>query len=555
MIGALLVASLTMASSGCFKGEEDTCEFWTEKLAKSAAVDRALNKVGELRCSSALPVLQSLYEEGQFQESILQKVKEIGDKQASVPILKMALRSEKFSKLAASIIADWRLTETKDELIKILTDDKLAESRDAALEAILAFEDPKNLEDTLIALAGYDPNIQGYEVNAKAIDVLGDIESAKAVPVLVKMAYARTNKAAEVYRNSRIALSKIGTGVREKVEQVLAGDDEELRSYTRSIGVQDWETRYGPKTVQMLGDTLEPEAVPALVKSMADELVPPAGVSDKALEKWINGQKTRLKVLMLALSRLGTDQGVETLAKIVKDPAADTRGQRLNSAFALASIGSEAAIAALVDAWKTEATEEFKRPLLQQLALAVDSATLQANEADINAHVDALKAELAKTEAKVAEIKGKIDANPDKSQLETLKQEEAYYAAGVAGFKLTLDQVGVYLAATTECKDNESCWLKKLESEDQNEQVKALTVLARGKIGDRQRVIDAMFKAFNKATKAQLDTKNFALIGIARLGNATTASRVLKIVEGLPESDIYWHDELTTLGNAMKRRK
>ncbi|TNF31248.1 MAG: hypothetical protein EP329_12655 [Deltaproteobacteria bacterium] len=555
IIGALLVASLTMASSGCFKGEEDTCEFWTEKLAKSAAVDRALNKVGELRCSSALPVLQSLYEEGQFQESILQKVKEIGDKQGSVPILKMALRSEKFSKLAASIIADWRLTGTKDELIKILTDDKLAESRDAALTAILAFEEPKNLEDTLIALAGYDPNIQGYEVNAKAIDILGEIGSAKAVPVIIRMAYARTNKAAEVYRNARIALARIGTGVREAVEKVLSGEDADIKAYTRTIGVQDWETRYGPKTVQMIGDTLEPEGIASLVKSMSDELVPPAGVSDKALEKWINGQKVRLKVIMLALSRLGTDAGVETLHKVVKDPAADTRGQRLNSAFALASIGTEAAIGALLDAWKVEPTEEFKRPLLQQLALAVDFATLTANEADIKAHLDALNVERDKTVAQLEEVKNKIKATAEESQLVTLKQEEAYYQAGVDGFKLTLDQVGVYLATTQECQDNEGCWLKKIESKDQNEQVKALNVLARGKIGDRQRVIDAMFQAFNKAEKSQTDTKNFALMGIARLGNATAGGRLLKIVEGLPESDVYWRDELTIIGNALSRRK
>jgi HEAT repeat protein len=555
LIGALLVASLTMASTGCFKGEEDTCEFWTEKLAKSSAVDRALKKVGELRCSSAIPVLQQLYEEGQFQESILQKIKEIGDKQASVPILKMALRSETYAKLAASIIADWRLTETKGELVKILTDDKLAESRDAALTAILAFEDPKALEDTLIALAGYDPNIQGFEVNAKAIDVLGEIASVKAVPTIVKMAYSRTNKAAEVYRNARIALTRIGTGVREKVEGVLAGDDQDIKNYTRGIGVQDWESRYGPKTVQMLGDTMDPKAVPALAKSLSDELVPPAGVSDKALEAWINGQKTRLKVIMLALSRLGTDQAVETLGKVVKDPAADTRGQRLNAAFALAAIGSEPALTALVEAWKNEPTEEFKRPLLQQLSLAVDNATLTAIDKDLNVHVDALKEALGKSEVKVEEIKGKIAAGPDESQLETLRQEEAYYTAERDGFKLTIDQVGVYLNATRECQDNESCWLKKIQSKDQNEQVKALNILARGKIGDRQRVVDAMFAAFNSAEKAQLDTKNFALIGIARLGNAVAAARLLKIVSELSESDVYWRDELTALGNALSRRK
>ena len=555
LIGALLVASLTMASSGCFKGEEDTCEFWTEKLEKSAAVDRAMTKVGDLRCSSAIPVLQKLYEDGQFQESILQTIKKIGDKQASVPILKMALRAEGFAKLAASIISDWKLTETRDELIKILTEDKLAQSRDAALTAILAFDDPKNLEDTLIALAGYDPNIQGYEVNARAIDELGKIGSAKAVPTILRMAYVRTNKAAEVYRNARMALARIGTGVRQKVEAVLAGEDQVIKAYTRSIGVQDWETRYGPKTVQMLADTLETEAVPALANSLADELVPPAGVSQKAQEAWVNGQKTRLKVIMLGLAHIDTDAAVPTLLAVAKDPAADTRGQRLNAAFALAAIGSDAAQAGLIDAWKSEPTEEFKRPLLQQLALVLDNAMLTTVEADVNKHLDVLKADLAGSEVKLQEIKDKIAANSDDTQMATLKEEEAYATAGRDGFKLTTDQVGVYLAVTSECQDNESCWLKKLKSKNQDEQVKALNVLARGKIGDRQRVLDAMFQAFNTADKTLLDTKNFALIGITRLGGAAAAPRVLKMVDELPESDIYWRDELTAVGNALSRRK
>ena len=555
LIGTLLVASITMASSGCFKGEEDTCEFWTDKLAKSSAVDRALKKVGELRCSTAVPVLQKLYEDGQFQESILRTLKEIGDKPAAVPILKMALRAEGFSKLAADIITEWRLTETKDELVKILTDDKLAESREAALTALLSFEEPKNLEDTLITLAGYDPNIQGIAVNARAIQELGKLGSVKAIPTLLKMAFARTNKMAEVYRDVRAALAQIGTGVREKVEAVMAGTDTEVKAYTRAAGVQDWETRYGPKSAQLLADTLDPAAVPALAKSLADELVPPTGVSEKALELWINGQKTRLKVIMLGLAHIGGDQAVPTLITVTKDANADTRGQRLNAAFALAVIGSEAAQAGLIDAWKVEPTPEFRRPLVGQLALALDYTTMNTIQADLTKYMDELKATLTTLDAKVEEIKGKIAAGPDEATLATLKQEEMYAVADRDTFKMTVEQASTYLAVTAECQDNEGCWIGKLKSADQNEQVKALVLLARGKVGDHQRVVDALLQAFSQAAPTALDAKRFALVGLTRLGNAAVGARVLKLIEGLEEKDIYWRDELTAIGHYLSRRK
>lgn len=559
-IGAMLVVGITAASAGCFKGEEDTCEYWTETLAKSAAMDRAMKKVGQLRCSGAIPVLEQLYNEGQFQEAIIQTVREIGDRKGAVPLLKLALRSQNVANLAASIIGEWRLAETRDELVKILTSDQLAQSRSAALEALLAFEDPKSLEDTLIELAGYDPNIQGVAVNSRAIEELGKIGSAKAVPVILKMAYMRTNKSEEVYRFARIALARIGEGVREALEKVFAGDDAELRSYTRQIGVQDWETRFGQKTAQLLGDTLEPAAVPTLVRTLGEELAPPAGVSDKALEAWAQGQRTRLQFTMFALGHIGTDLGVEELTNILKDPSKDTTGQRLNAAYALAAIGVPSAVTGLVDAWRAERTEAFKRPLFQQVALAVDAAALEAIEADVTAYLGQLNEQLAKFEAAYEEVKGLVEAGPSPEELPTLKQREAYAQADRDAFKMTLDKVNTYLAVARECRDRESCWLGKLASDNQDEQMKAALYLARGTTGDRAAAVAALFEAFKAAPKGNLDVQRFTLFGLTRLGDGKLGQRLVEFAEkDLAErEDAYWRfwtDELTVYGLTLARRK
>lgn len=544
---------LAVMTSGCFKGEEDTCEYWTQRLEKSADVDRAMRKVAQLRCSAALPILKKYYEDGQFQEAVLQTTKEIGDHQGAIEILRMALRSSTQAKLAATIIADWKMKEMKDDLLKILSDDAMVSNREAALDALLALEDPKSLEDALIRLANGDANLQGVEVTARAIQELGKIRSEKAVPVLLKDVYLRTNKGFEVYRDARRALAEIGTGVPEAALKVLTGDAPEVREFTRAIGVQDWESRFGPKTVQLLADSLDPSVAQPLAKNMAEDLAPPVGVSDKAMDQWTAGQRNRLKVAVFGLAQIGTDAAVEQLAAIVKDPAMDTVNQRLNAATALAMIGTDAAQAALIEAYKADKSEAFKRPLLQYLALALDDAHLTEIEADIKAAQDALKAKRDEFDKALGELEAEVKSAEDAQKAE-LMQKLAYAKEDKKAFQMTLDKLDGYLwNGVRECKDNEPCYLKKLKGDDQDQKVKALAVLARGK-GDRQRALDGAYDAFVAAPKEEVDTKRFALTVLTRLGDAKTGKRLLALEDTLDASDLYWRDELHCVGSYLSRR-
>ncbi|MCA9518656.1 MAG: hypothetical protein KC635_27155 [Myxococcales bacterium] len=545
---------MAVTASGCFKGEEDTCEYWTQQLEKSADIDRAMRKVSQLRCSAALPVLKKLYEDGQFQEAVLQTTKEIGDRAGAADILRMALRSTTQAKLAATIIADWKMKEMKEDLLKILTDDAMIGNREAALNALLAIEEPKSLEDALVKLADADANLQGVEVTARAIQELGKMRSEKAVPALLKAVYLRTNKGFEVYRDARRALAEIGTGVPEAALKVLTGDAPEVREFTRQIGVQDWETRFGPKTVQLLADSLDPMIAQPLAKNMAEDLAPPVGVSDKAMDQWTAGQRNRLKVAVFGIAQVGTDAAVEQLTAILKDKAMDTVNQRLNAATALAMIGTDAAQAALIDAYKTETSEAFKRPLLQYLALALDDAHLTEIEADIKAATDDVKAKRDEFDKALGELEAEVKSAEDAQKAE-LMQKLAYAKEDKAAFQMTLDKLDGYLwNGVRECKDNESCYLKKLKGDNQDQKVKALAMLARGRLGDRQRALDAAYEAFTGSAKEEVDTKRFALTVLTRLGDAKTGKRLLDLEGTLEEKDLFWRDELHCVGSYLSRR-
>jgi len=548
----LLVAGL--AVGGCFKGEEDTCEYWTDRLEKSPAIDRSLQKVAQLQCTEALPLLKQLYEERQHQEAVLRTVKEIGDRQGAVEILRMALRSAQHVRLAASIVGDWRLREMREDLIRILTSADLAQIREPALEALLTFEEATAIEETLIALAAFDPNIQGPEVNARAIQELGRIRSAAAVPTIVQMAYMRTSRGREVYRDARRALSRIGTGVRAALGAVVQGEAPELREYTRSIGVQDWETRYGVKTVQLLGDTLEAEAAPLLAQNMADDLSPPLGVSDKALQQWQVGQRNRLLMAVFALGHIGNEEVVEPIAAILRDRTKDTVNQRMNAATALAMIGTTAAQEALAATWREEKVDALRRPILQTLALALDNEQLGKLEREIRQHEQAIAERRDAFRTAVNELEVQLEAAEDDARA-PLQRQLAIARADMDAFQLTLDKLDAYLwKGVRECRDSEACYLQKLADGTQDEKVKALVILARGRLGDRAEVVDAAIKAFVDAPKDEVDTKRFALIAVTRLGDAAAGRRLLELEETLEEDDVYWRDELHVLGNALSRR-
>lgn len=510
----LMVSSLAL---GCFESEQPTCEYWTPKLASATLGDKALQMVEELRCKDAIPGLGQMFSDGQYRSRILRVLKQIGDRDAAAPILKEALLAKDTSKLAASIVSDWALAAARPELEQILTGTSLPKYRLEALAALLSFEKAENIVDTLIVLAGEDPNRQGIDVNKLAVEKLGDAADPKAVDVLVQAAFLRDNAGRSIYAKARRALAQVGPAAIPKLVETISGDNEGIKLYARNNGLQDWQWQAGPEIVQLLTDTLDPSAAPAVVKSMAREITPPLGISPAMQEKWRVGAINRLKLSFLGLGHIGPVEVIKDLAAMLKDPMADAVNQRLHSATALSLIGTAEAQDALVTIWHEETSDNFREPLLRPMTLGLDWPHFEALQKKITTDKKALASERI---------------------LDALK-------AGT---------VGSYVGALSACKTDTGCWIKKLDDPDKHVVVKAAVMLMRPG-GDKAAVKTALVKRFVNATAKELDVRRFVLMAITRVGGRAVGDELLKISRNMDRSDAYWQEELAVYGNWLKHKK
>lgn len=526
----LAVAGLSFAltaATGC-GGSESTCVVWTEKLASSGEIEKALGKIGDMKCKEAGPVLKQLFDDGLLQDAILDVLVKIDDGPTALPILRSALVIKQTSRQAATLSKDWKLSDTRPELVRILSEDTFMEARDAAFDTLLSFDPASQHEDLMIALALNDPNRQVIDINRRAIEELGKMGSKKAIPTLVKALFLRSQKGLDAYAHARFALARAGDAtVVDALVRLLEGKNPELVEFATRNGFEPWEITSTPKVIQVLSDALDPRATDALVADMAAEIKPPE-VDDRTFERWARDKSDRFLLTSFAFAYMGPDTAVGPLGAIFRDPKADVMRQRVNAARALSMIGSEAAQDVLIRAWNDElVVEVLKAGTLEIVALAVDDRRL----ADWDRMLGVL---------------GPNDPKPKKpfELSESVKQvlEEN-------------EQIRSYIGVVRECQGDSACYLKKLKSEIQHEQVKAIAVLSRGRFGATPEIKAALLEAFDKAEKAHIDTKRYALMGLTRLGNQADGDDLIKRGEALLEAgDNFWGGELMALGHGMKRR-
>ncbi|MEC9073354.1 MAG: hypothetical protein VX938_13270, partial [Myxococcota bacterium] len=355
-------------------------------------------------------------------------------------------------------------------------------------------------------------------------------------PSLLKAAFIRTNTGGSIYMAARLALAKIGPGAAAPLVELAEGKNKDFQEFARKYGIQEWQWRYGPEMVQLLGDTLQTSVTPALAKNMTRELTPPMGISEAMQEKWRIAQMNRLRVAMLSIGHVGGNEGVEILSTLVGDARADTRNQRLGAATALALIGSDVAQDALIaryrDEHKTSMTkllaEAFRQPMLQPLTLGLDHRK-----------------------------QGDFD--------KLIKKPSDYVTEG-----LKAPQVVAYLGVIGACKGETSCLIKQLKGENKHAAVKAAVLLARfgGKMGDEEGDLYAtgdmtalrstLVEHLESIPLRSVDAQRFTLIALTRIGDATTGDDLLRIAGELEDKSPagkVWKTELEVFGNALKHRK
>ncbi|MCC6619947.1 MAG: HEAT repeat domain-containing protein [Deltaproteobacteria bacterium] len=553
---AVVVAASLLGA--CSKKDRNTCEYWVDKLAQGEQVQEGIRRAGELQCVSALPALAAFYEKGETQQDVFDATVRIGDHEGALPLLRMALKSNDHSKDAAHIIGDWKLKSAKPELVALLTDDQYVTLREPVLDALLKIEEPKNVEDVLIHVAGTDINAQSYLVNKTAIEKLAELKSTKATPTLIKMAFARSMKGQEVFRWVRRALAEIGDpSLVDQLFAVMAGKNDAVKAQVKAAGFDDWEWQTGPKVVQLLTDTLDPRVVEPMAQNLAADLKKPVNATPLQEERWSVHQKNRLKFIMFALSHIGSEVPIETLSVVLGDRYKDTLNQRMNAANALAFIGSEAAQDRLIDAFRRDQSEHFKAALLQIIALGIDDRKLPLWDL-------------------------MIEEKPFPGEKPTPKPRrppgappEEIPSAAVKAVLEGNETLKTYLAVQKACGADLGCHLDKVRLGTRDEKVKALVNLARGRMGATEDIRHAIFDAFKNAERGDVDTRRFALIALTRLGDAKDGEKLLELSRAMPEPpppgvrpptpdpdkpeeappDIYYKDEIWVIGHAMARRK
>lgn len=527
LLGATLVMT-ALSASGCGGGGESTCAVWTDKLARTGEIEKALQKIGELKCKESGPVLLQLFNDGLLQEAVLDVLVKIDDPATALPVLRSALVVPKTARQAATLVRDWKLAEARPELVRVLTEEPLIEAREVAFEALLTVDQASQHEDILIGLALSNPNTQPIDINRRAIEELGKMGSKKAIPALIKAVFLRSQKGADAYAVTRYALAKVGDqSVVDQLLQVLEGKNQELLDYAKKNGFEPWEITGTPKVSQILSDALDPKAAEALVADMAADMVVPE-IDDQAFDRWARDKSDRYIVSSFALAYMGPDSAVGPLGALFRDPKKDVMRQRVNAARALSMIGTEAAQDVLIRAWNDElVVEVLKAGTLEIVALAVDDRRL--------AEWDRMLGVLGPNDPKP-----KKPLELSKSVKEVLDENE---------------RIRSYIQVVRECKDDVACYIKKTKSEIQHEQIKALAVLGRGRFGVSPEIKTALIEAFDKADKSLIDTKRYALVGLVRLGNQADGDMLIERGAGLLEKkDPFWGGELFSLGHGMKRR-
>jgi len=519
----LVIVMLIPAGSGCRKGTPTTCKGWVKLLPSPVRGRAAIKNLGDLHCKDNVKDLEAIFDTSQYKDEILQTVKAINAPDASVGLLTKALRNPMTATLAAAVAEDFALTQLRGPLVDILKSNKALRARANAIKA-LAVTDKDNLkqhEDLFIKLLRTDPNTQGIDVNAQAARMLGMIGSTKAVPHLIVGLFMRSQRGGQLYTSARKAITKIGKVAVAPLIGVLNGDTDtagtiikDLEATAKKLGINEWQARGGPEIVQVLGDLGDIAAGPALAGSLASELTPPIGVSDRVLRSWQVSQQNRITMCMLGLWRVGAPEIIETLSKVVAEPENDAK-QRLDTASAIAMMPGFAGVGAILDIYKKSRDHRFRAPLVKAVSLGLDWGHLD----EFNKILGSEKSELVKSRTE-----GEGAAARD------------FQAA---------------MSVLNDCKKGDTdCLIGKIKGDNKIAAGKAAILLSSMEGVDKARALDALFEVYPTTDpQGMIDFRRFILLAIWRLGDKNS----VKGLERMLKSDKdrkgtgYWIDELEVM--------
>lgn len=444
VIGGLL--SLTLLTSAC-KSDPALPETWDKRISGAKSTKDKVKQVEALRESkfmspAMVPMLEKRLAAEQKPEvkGVIARLLGEAKQPSSVAPLSEAIdpagtdsdvkTMNKEIAMALGNIGDPKAVPALSKLLKSKDNYTLL----AAIDALGALRSKEAFEP-LLAIAN-DDTLEKF-ITKKAIIALGDIGDPRAVPTLVKAMF-KERGGASFYGESSFALYQIGQPAADALLPVLEQKDKELSKWAEESNLKDF--ALVAKSLQVEGDLHDKRA-------------------EKAAVEYLNYKSELADIKLIirmraadALGRMRGTNGVKPLAALLDEEESNARREYV---WALSRIGGKDAVAKLIETAQKGSWNARSESMRGVAMLGDDPAVFD---------------KFAANEQKLFEAECKEDD----------EQDECKDLA--ASVKKHVERIEAYKARATaaaECKDDATCWVKKLDGKDEGVRERAAYEIGR----------------------------------------------------------------------------
>jgi HEAT repeat protein len=451
-LAALSLALALAVLSGC-KGDPKTPEYWEKKLSSAKKTDNKVQVVEAMRTSgnvqeSFLPMLHGKLGSEKRPEVKAALARAIGDLKSpsSLEALQDALDpgatdtdTALANKELAAALGKLGDPRAAPALIGLLRS-KDNYTRIEAIQALGLLRAPAAVEP-LLKLAS-EEDTEPF-LSKKAIEALGRIGDARAVPVLLRM-LTKERRGISFYVESSFALYQVGTPAASALIEAMQGRDAELAKWAKDNGVHP--ASYAMKGAQVLGDLRDRRGEAVLLKQLSFTN------TDPRIQALVRMQAAE------ALGRMRAAAAVRPIAALATEQDPTVRNSYVR---ALVLLGGRDALPALEKA--ASQGDWYAREV------AIRGVAMLADAQQQPVFTKWAQAEPAMTAKECQEYGGDGCDNP-----EALGMKRAE----------TILRYGKVLEAAKACSVDAGCWAQKLE--DKEVRVVERAALELGRTGGAQ---------------------------------------------------------------------